>query len=348
MRLNTLPRVRLANTPTPLQPLPNLTRHLKGPRILVKRDDLTGLAFGGNKARKLEYLMGDALKNNADIIVTGAGFHSNWCTQTAAAARKLGLPVILVKSGPEDGYEPPTWDGNHLLHHLLGADITILKEGSGQRRQEITQELRKQGRNPYTMPVGGSNPIGAAGYVNCMLELLGQSVEQGVKITHLYHATGSGGTQTGLALGAKALNTGIKVVGVTTGFGDVDRTTERLLNLSNETADFLEIDTRITADDINVLTQYGMGYGYATDAKMEAIKLTAETEGLLIDPVYTAPAMAALIDDARNGRLTNDDTAVFLHTGGTAALFPYRDPLMAHTRGEPLPWKIPQWSTDYT
>ncbi len=348
MRLNTLPRVRFANTPTPLQPLPNLTKHLKGPKILVKRDDLTGLAFGGNKARKLEYLMGDALKNNADIIVTGAGFHSNWCTQTAAAAKKLGLPVILVKSGPKDGYDPDSWDGNHLLHHLLGADITILKEGSGQRRQEITEELRKQGRNPYTMPVGGSNPIGAAGYVNCMLELLSQSVEQGVKITHLYHATGSGGTQTGLALGAKALSTGIKVVGVSTGFGDVDRITGRLLNLSNETADFLEIDTRITADDINVLTQYGEGYGYATDAKMEAIKLTAETEGLLIDPVYTAPAMAALIDDARNGRLTDDDTAVFLHTGGTAALFPYRDPLRAHTRGEPLPWKIPQWSPDHT
>ena len=120
MILASLPRVRIANTPTPLQPLPNLTKHLGGPEILVKRDDLTGLAFGGNKARKLEYLMADALKHKADIIVTGAGFHSNWCTQTAAACRKLGLPVILIKNAPEDGYDPQEWDGNHLIHHLTG------------------------------------------------------------------------------------------------------------------------------------------------------------------------------------------------------------------------------------
>jgi len=348
MRLNTLPRAGLAVTPTPLQPLPNLTEHLGGPTILVKRDDLTGLAFGGNKARKLDYLMGDALQKKADIIVTGAGFHSNWCTQTAAACCKLGLPLILVKSGPQDGYDPDQWDGNHLLHHLYGADITILKEGSGQRRQEITDELRAQGRNPYLMPVGGSTPLGAAGYVHCMLELLTQAVDQTTEITHLYHATGSGGTQTGLALGAKALNTGIKVVGVSTGFGDSARRIENLLRLSHETAEFLEIETRLTEADINVLDQYSEGYGYATEAKTEAIKLLAEKEGLLIDPVYTATAMAALIDDARTGKLTEDDTAVFLHTGGTAALFPYRDTLKAHTQGKPLPWKIPQWNPDYT
>jgi len=348
MKLNTLPRAGLAVTPTPLQPLPNLTEHLGGPKILVKRDDLTGLAFGGNKVRKLDYLMGDALQKKADIIVTGAGFHSNWCTQTAAACCRLGLPLILVKSGPQDGYDPAEWDGNHLLHHLYGAEITILKEGSGQRRQEIAERLRAEGRNPYLIPVGGSTPLGAAGYVQCMLELLNQAVEQTQEITHLYHATGSGGTQTGLALGAKALSTGIKVVGVSTGFGDSARRVGNLLSLSHETAEFLEIETRLTEADIHVLDNYSEGYGYATEAKTEAIKLLAEKEGLLIDPVYTATAMAALIDDARTGKLTEDDTAVFLHTGGTAALFPYRDTLKAYTQGKSLPWKIPQWSPDYT
>ena len=346
MRLNTLPRVDLAVTPTPLQPLPNLTEHLKGPKILVKRDDLTGLAFGGNKTRKLEYLMGDALQKRADIIVTGAGFHSNWCTQTVAAACKVGLPVILIKSGPRDGYNPESWDGNHLLHRLLGADITILREGSAQRHQEIMEELKAQGRNPYYIPVGGSNAIGASGYIRCVLELLTQSVEQGIRITHLYHATGSGGTQTGLALGAKALNTGISVVGVSTGSGDAASKTQLLLSLSEETAEFLEIDARVTPDDINVLAEYSEGYGYVTEAKMEAIKLCAETEGLIIDPVYTAPAMAALIDHARNGTLTEDDTVVFLHTGGTPALFAYKEALKAHIKGEPFPWKIPEWSPD--
>jgi len=346
MKLNTLPRVDLAVTPTPLQPLPNLTKHLQGPRILVKRDDLTGLAFGGNKTRKLEYLMGDALQKGADVIVTGAGFHSNWCTQTAATARKVGLPLILIKSGPRDGYIPEGWDGNHLLHRLLGADITILKEGSAQRCHAVVEELKAQGRNSYYIPIGGSNAIGASGYIRCVLELLTQSVEQGIRITHLYHATGSGGTQTGLALGAKALNTGIDVVGVSTRSGDAASKTQLLLSLSEETAEFLEIDARVTPDDINVLAEYSEGYGYVSEAKMEAIRLCAETEGLIIDPVYTAPAMAALIDNARNGTLTEDDTVVFLHTGGTPALFAYKDALKAHLKGKPFPWKIPDWSPD--
>ena len=346
MRLNTLPRIDLAFTPTPLQPLPRLTERLKGPKILVKRDDLTGLAFGGNKGRKLEYIMGDALQKKADVIVTGAGFHSNWCAQTAAAACKFGIPVILVKSGPRDGYDPETWDGNHLLHHLLGADVTVLREGSEQRRQEIMEELKTQGRNPYYIPVGGSNPIGASGYIRCMLELHTQSIERGISITQLYHSTGSGGTQAGLVLGAKAFSTGIKVIGVSSGSGDAVSKTKLLMSLSEETAEFLEIEARVTPDDINVLTQYGESYGYVTEAKMEAVKLCAETEGLFIDPVYTAPVMAAIIDNARNGTLTEDDTVVFLHTGGIAALFAYKEALKAYTMGEPIPWKIPEWSPD--
>ena len=348
MILSSLPRVRIANTPTPLQPLPNLTKHMGGPEILVKRDDLTGLAFGGNKARKLEYLMADALKHKADIIVTGAGFHSNWCTQTAAACRKLGLPVILIKNAPEDGYDPQEWDGNHLIHHLTGAEIITVKENRNEAQAKIVQDLKDQGRNPYTMPVGGSTPLGAAGYANAMLELYAQSVDQGTKITHLVHATGSGGTQTGLAVAAKALSTGIDVVGVTTGSRTGGRMEEMLLDLGNRTAEFLRTDIRLTPDDIIVHDQYAEGYGYMIPAKAEAIKLLAETEGLLIDPVYTASAMAGLIDLIREGHFKKTDTVTFLHTGGTAALFPYRDPLKAYTKGQELPWKIPRWSPDYT
>ena len=142
MKLSTLPRVRLANLPTPLQELPNLSRALKGPRIFVKRDDMTGLAFGGNKTRKLEYLMSEALQNKADYIVTGAGFHSNWCTQTAAAARRLGMKVVLIKSGPKEGYDPEEYDGNHLLHFLQGAEIKLVRPEDAERaEQEMMEEL---------------------------------------------------------------------------------------------------------------------------------------------------------------------------------------------------------------
>jgi 1-aminocyclopropane-1-carboxylate deaminase/D-cysteine desulfhydrase-like pyridoxal-dependent ACC family enzyme len=290
--------------------------------------------------------MGDALQKKADVIVTGAGFHSNWCTQTAAAACKAGLPIILVKSGPKDDYNPDYWDGNHLLHQLFGAKITVLYEEQEKKRLHVVEELEAQGRKPYYMPVGGSNPLGASGYIRCILELLTQSIERSIGITHAYHSTGSGGTQTGLALGAKALNSGITVIGVSNGSDTADIKKQNLLRLSEETARFLEISTRLKLDDINVLSGYAEGYGYATNLKIEAIKLCAEKEGLLLDPVYTAPAMAALIDNARNGTLTKDDKVVFIHTGGTVALFAYKEALKSYMEGKPFPWKIPEWSPD--
>jgi L-cysteate sulfo-lyase len=346
MKLSYLPRAKLAVLPTPLQEMPNLSKELGGPRILVKRDDLTGLAFGGNKARKLEYLMGDALEHKADYIVTGAGFHSNWCTQTAAAARRLGMKVILVKSGPVDGYDPEEYDGNHLLHFLLGSDIKIMKEGARNARDEILERLKEKGHRPYSMPVGGSTPTGAAGYMHAMLELVAQSVEQGIKIDYLIHASGSGGTQAGLVSGAKALNSGIKVLGVSTGSGAGRRRVERITNLVHETAELLDLDFKCTEDDVNLFDEYAEGYGYMIEGKAEAIKMVAETEGLFIDPVYTASAMMGLIDLCRQDYFKPDDTVVFLHTGGTAALFPYRVPLKAYVQGKKIPWKIPEWSPD--
>ena len=345
MKLSTLLRIRLANLPTPLQELPNLSEEL-GPRILVKRDDLTGLAFGGNKARKLEYLMGDAVDKGADYIITGAGFHSNWCAQTAAAARRLGMKVSLVKKGPRDGYDPEDYDGNHLLHKLLGADIRVVRpENFDKTMAEIEEVAKSDGYRTYTMGIGGSNPIGASGYVNCMLELVAQSVEKGIDIDYVVHASGSGGTQAGLVVGAKAFNSGIRVVGISTGSSSSEELTDKIARIANETFEFLEIDANCTGEDIIVFDQYaGEDYGFMTEGKAEAVQMLAQKEGLFLDPVYTGSAMWGLISLCREGFFKREDTIIFLHTGGPVALFPYRETLKAHIRGEPLPWVIPEWS----
>lgn len=346
MKLGVLPRVRLANLPTPLQELPNLSRALKGPRIFAKRDDMTGLAFGGNKTRKLEYLMADALSQGADYIVTGAGFHSNWCTQAAAAARRLGMGVVLVKSGPRDGYNPEEYDGNHLLHFLLGAEIKVARPENGQKVVEDTmEELREAGHRPYLLRAAGSTPPGVAGYMSAILEMASQAVDMGIDIDYLVHATGSGGTQAGLVIGAKAFNTGFKVIGVTTGGRPRERQIENVSRLIGESLGFLGLDLEIGEDEVIVYDEYaGGGYGFMTEGKAEAVKLAAETEGLLLDPVYTSCSMGCLIDLCRKGFFRKDDVVVFLHTGGSAALFPYKDPLKAYALKEKPPWTVPAWS----
>ncbi|NIM99732.1 MAG: pyridoxal-phosphate dependent enzyme [candidate division Zixibacteria bacterium] len=346
MKLSGLPRVRLANLPTPLQELPNLSRTLKGPRIFVKRDDMTGLAFGGNKTRKLEYLMPEALRYKADYIVTGAGFHSNWCTQTAAAARRLGMKIVLIKTGPKEGYDPEEYDGNHLLHFLQGAQIKVAQLENVQKvEQETMEQLKAAGQRPYLLTATGSTPPGAAGYINAMLELLEQSVELGINIDYLVHATGSGGTQSGLIIGAKAFNTNIKIIGSTTGWRSKDEQIAHLSGVIEESLRFLQLDLKITEEDIIVYDHYaGGGYGFITEGKAEAIKIVAEAEGLFIDPVYTASAMACLIDLCREGFFKPEDVVVFLHTGGSVALFPYKTPIKAYASGEALSWTIPPWS----
>ncbi|MCW4051245.1 MAG: D-cysteine desulfhydrase family protein [Candidatus Bathyarchaeota archaeon] len=346
MKFSSLPRAKLASLPTPLQYLPNLTEKLKGPKIWVKRDDLTGLAFGGNKARKLEYLMGDAVEKKADYIVSGAGFHSNWCTQTAAAAKKLGLKIKLVKSGPAKGYDEDTWDGNHLLHHLIRAEISVVKPENFMPTIEATMEvLKKQGHNPYYMPVGGSIALGAAGYLNAMLELTYQMVQEGTQFDYLVHATGSGGTQAGLVAGTKAYNSGVKIIGAAVGLTEKQVQINKVKEIVLDTMEKFELNFKLNNDDIIVYNEYvGGGYGFITEQKAEAIKLLAETEGIFIDPVYTATAMACLIDLVRKSEFTEKDNVVFLHTGGAVALFPYKEPLKAYINNEKLPWSIPSWS----
>jgi len=312
----------------------------------VKRDDMTGLAFGGNKTRKLEYLMADAMSQDADYIVTGAGFHSNWCTQAAAAARKLGMKVVLVKSGPRDGYEPEDIDGNHLLHSLMGAEIKVARPENTQKViEETMDELKAAGHRPYLLRATGSTPSGVMGYVNTILELTSQAVDLGIDIDYLVHASGSGGTQAGLVLGAKIFSTGIKVLGVTTGGKTSESQIEKVSSLVGEAAELLELSIDLAPGDIAVYDEYaGDGYGYVTDGKMEAVKLVAETEGLMLDPVYTASSMACLIDLCRRKFFKPEDVVVYLHTGGPAALFPYKTPLKAYLRGEERPWVIPPWS----
>lgn len=348
MKFNSLPRVRLADLPTPLQELKNFSKKLGGPRIFVKRDDLTGLAFGGNKTRKLEYIMADALEKKADYIVTGAGFQSNWCTQAAAAARKLGMKVVLIKSGPEMGYDPEEYDGNHLLHFLMGAEIKVVRPEEAERvTEETMEELESKRHTPYLLKATGSTPPGVAGYMNCVLEIMSQTVEMGISTDYIIHTTGSGGTQAGLIIGAKAFNTGIKVIASTSGSRSKEEQVNNVYNLLQESLEFMEIDMDISKDDIIVHTEYSEGgYGFISEEKAYAIKLLAKTEGMFIDPVYTGSALACLIDLNKKDFFKSDDVVTFIHTGGTAALFAYKAPLKAYYLGKPFPWNIPPWSSN--
>ena len=346
MKLESLPRARLANLPTPIQELPNLTKKLGGPKIWVKRDDLTGLAFGGNKARKLEYLMGDVLAKGGDYVVTHAGFHSNWCTQTAAACKKLGLGIVLVKNGPKDGWEPADWDSNHLLHKLLGAEVQVARpENVKAIVDEQMERLRREGHKPYYMPVGGSIFLGAAGYMNAVLEIMNQSQQMGIHFDYAIHCTGSGGTQAGLVFGAKALNSGIKIISVADDSSPAEEHIAKAKPIIEEAKKALGIDVNLTEEDLKVYNDFGGGgSGYISKEKIEAVKTFAETEGIFIDPVYTAPAAATMIDMVKRGKFKNSENVLFIHTRGSVALFAYKEPFKAYLQGKELPWTIPAWS----
>jgi L-cysteate sulfo-lyase len=346
MKLDSLPRVKLANLPTPIQELPNFTKLLKGPKIWVKRDDLTGLAFGGNKARKLEYLMGDVVAKKCDYVVTHAGFQSNWCTQTAAACKKLGLGIVLVKAGPMEGYDPLSWNGNHLLHKLMGAEVEVARPDMVNTIiTEQMDRLIKEGHKPYYMPIGGSVALGAAGYVNAVLEIMNQSIGMGVHFDHLVHCTGSGGTHAGLVIGAKALNSGIHVIAVADDSSPIEEHIGKAKPIIDEARSVLGIDVNIADEDLVVYNDFGGGgYGFTSGQKIEAVKILAETEGLFIDPVYTAPAVASLMNMVKQKKFRQSDNVLFLHSGGSVALFAYMDPIKAYLQGKKMPWTIPPWS----
>lgn len=319
------PRIRLATLPTPLQFAARLTERLAGPRIYIKRDDLTGLAFGGNKTRKLEYLVADALRQQATHLITPGAVQSNHVRQTAAAAAAVGLASELVLTGDEDA----DLQGNYLLDRLLGGRTHIIPTGQSPlaKMEEIAADLRDGGQRPYIIPGGGSNAVGALGYVAAMLELNHQLWHDAVDATHLYHAAGSGGTQAGVVLGTALYSGGYQVRGIAVSGIAADKQA-RAAEIVAETADLMGVTNPIRPADILVDdSQVGPGYGLATPECLEAIELLAHTEGILLDPVYTAKAFAGLIADARAERLTREDIVVFLHTGGTPALFAKREEL---------------------
>jgi D-cysteine desulfhydrase family pyridoxal phosphate-dependent enzyme len=313
-----------------------------GLRVLFKRDDQTGLAFGGNKARKLEYIMADALSKQADTIITWAGVQSNWCRQTAAAAKKLGLhPVLVLFRRPG---QPSEYDGNLLLDFVFDSDIRLVDKQEDQKMMEyegvkevvdaVAEQFRKEGHQPYIAPIGGSlpeasmkEPWGAIGYVNGFLEVSEQTASQGTPVDAVVFATGSGSTQGGLLVGAKLVSPGTRVVGIS-----VSETRETMAayvrNISEKTMTLLEQPQSISDDDIIVFDDYlREGYGILDQKVVDAIQLVAQKEGVLLDPVYTGKAMSGFFDLVEKGYFEKGATVVFLHSGGTPALFPYRERL---------------------
>ena len=321
MRLATLPRYDLTTLPTPLQRARNLEVTLgpRSPRIYLKRDDLTGLAFGGNKARKLEYLLADALANQATVLVTEGAAQSNHARITAAAAAIAGLRSVLVL----DARHGSEIAGNLLLDHLLGAEVRIVpdKAARSQVMASIGDELRAAGERPYVIPTGGSVPIGAAGYVLMVAELLAQLVSAGEAPSRLYFPTGSLGMQAGLVVGAQAFSAPFAVYGVA-----VEHPVAQLIadgvTLANGTAELLGIGRDFTVADITIDGAFiGADYGVPTEEGTDAIRLLARTEAVFLDPVYSGKAMAALISHVRAGELDPNEAVIFLHTGGGPSLF---------------------------
>ena len=335
MNLARFPRIRLGHLPTPLEPLERLSRHLagpdgKGPKLWIKRDDCTGLSTGGNKTRKLEFLMADALAKGADTVITQGATQSNHARQTAAAAAKLGLACHLLledRTGRRD--EAYTQSANVLLDRLHGAEIGHRPAGADMQAEmeALAAQLRAEGKRPYVIPGGGSNPVGSLGYVYAAQELLGQAMELGLRIDHVIHATGSAGTQAGLVVGMVGLNSGVAVLGIGVSAPRAPQET-KVLALAQETAKHLGLPGIIRAEHIAANCDYvGQGYGIATQGMAEAVRLVAELEGILLDPVYSGKAMAGLIDLIRKGHFTPDSNIVFMHTGGSVGLFGYPEAL---------------------
>src|SRR5512133_3311865 len=313
--MNHIPRLHFAHLPTSVEELPRLSEALHGPRLLIKRDDQTGLAFGGNKTRKLEFLVAEAVEQEARTLISGGALQSNHCRQTAAAAARFGLDCILVLNGEM----PDQPSANLLLDQLFGAEIVTIadRELRDQTLQNTFDKAVADGRKPYLVPYGGSSPTGALGYAFAMEEFMKQNVDA----DWIIFATSSGGTHAGLVLGQRVFGYKGRVLGIS-----IDQSEEWLKShVSRLASDASEkIGERIEFDSAEVLANAnycGAGYGVLTDPEREAVQLFAKYEGLLLDPVYTGRAAAAMIDLIRKGFFKKDETILFWHTGGQPALF---------------------------
>lgn len=325
-----LPRFPLAHLPTPLEHLPRFSQVLGGPRIYIKRDDCTGLAMGGNKARHNEFLIGDAIHKQAEIVVWGAGVQSNNCRQTAAACAKAGLDchLVLGRGRPASGADPV--QGNLLLDHLVGAIVDIVDEGVGpdldERIAEQAQRYRDQGRRVYSWERETVKPLAAVSYLLCTAEIATQTAALNVQPDAIYLCS-AGSTGSGVALAKAVLGQRCAVRHVAPIEWPWD-TQADMAHIANQTAELLGLDARLERDEIDVTFDYiAPGYGKVSPGCLEAIALLARTEGILLDPIYSGKAMAGLIDDIRKGKLTAEQSVVFIHTGGTPALFAYSDDL---------------------
>lgn len=320
------PRVTLGHLPTPLEPMDRLSEQLGGPRIWVKRDDCTGLSTGGNKTRKLEFLMADAVEKGADTIITQGATQSNHARQTAAASAKLGMECHILledRTGSNDGNY--ILNGNVLLDRLHGATVSKRPGGADMNAEmeTLATTLRAQGRTPYVIPGGGSNPTGALGYVNCARELVEQAAGIGLRIDALVHATGSSGTQAGLVAGLAAIQSDIHLLGIGVR-APKDKQEGMVHDLAQRTATLLNPALEIPRASVRANCDYvGPGYGMPTPGMVEALKLLSRTEGLLFDPVYSGKGLDGLIDQVRRGYFDGMENIVFLHTGGSTALFGY-------------------------
>ncbi len=327
-----LPRLSLAHLPTPLEEMPRFARQLQGPRLFIKRDDCTGLLFGGNKTRHNEFLLAEALRQNADVVVWGAGVQSNNCRQTAAACNKLGLDCVLYLSRAAHNDDI---QGNLLLDHLMGAEVHMIDEPLGPALDEIlltkAAELKRAGRRPFVWDRVTGRPLAAVSYALCLAEILDECRRLGIEPKSVYVAA-AGATGGGLALGKAVLGWPGQVRLLCPIVWPWD-TPADLAEVANAAAALLDLPHRLGADAVDVRTDYiGAGYGSATPAGREAMNLLARTEGILLDPIYTAKAMAGLIDDIRQKRLRPEETAVFIHTGGTPAVFAYRDEVLGKAK----------------
>ena len=330
MHLSPFPRVSLAHLPTPLEHMPRLSAELGGPKIWVKRDDCTGLATGGNKTRKLEFVMAEAIEQAADTIITVGAMQSNHVRQTAAAACKLGLACeVLLEHRVQDPSDSYVNSGNILLDKIFAANLREYPGGTDfdKAMQDVAEEVRSAGGKPYMVPGGASDKVGALGYVNCAIELLTQANDRGLVIDHLITATGSAGTQGGLIVGLKATSSNIPLLGIGVS-APQDEQEQKVFDLAELTADYIGVPGVVNRGDVVANCNYiGEGYGIPTASMNEAIMLLARTEGLLFDPVYSGKALAGMIDLVRNGEFAGAKNIVFLHTGGSAALFAYADQL---------------------
>lgn len=327
MNLAKFPRRHYTEGETPIEKLENFSKVL-GMNIYIKRDDLLGLTGGGNKTRKLEFLVADALKIGADTLITCGAVQSNHCRLTLAAAVKEGLKCRLVLEERIRNSYDPLASGNNFLFNLLGVErIKIVPGGSDMMKEmeEVANEVLQVGRKAYIIPGGGSNAIGATGYVACANEIMNQSFQKGINFDYLVCASGSSGTHAGLITGLYGTNSNVPVIGINVS-RPKDKQENLVYNLVQKTSERLGIKETIPREAVNCFDDYvGRGYSLATDEMIEAVKLLARTEGILLDPVYTGKAMAGLIDLIRKGYFKKDSNILFVHTGGSPALYAYQD-----------------------